>query len=287
MPTSEFFFCPECNAKLKFGRRTKPRVTCPRCGQEFDYRGRDEVADPFLADQIAESAVAAIPPIREDIDFGDEIVNARTLAEDDEYGQPPALPIRRASSSPVKKRNPEQVLKTQPRKRRSKSAALSRDAIWLYLAGAVLLALVAFVVIVIARPGTMFGRSLTPEEIAGTYVSENNPGLRLTFAADGTWEMDDVSQWVPISIGGLVYAIKGRKIICDIPEEEKVEPKQPIFIDRPFALRHRSDAERFITQFSDLTFEKGTLISPTKGRFKREPDPNAADPAFAAPGAAK
>jgi hypothetical protein len=38
MPANEHFRCPACRAKLKFGRRPKSRVTCPRCGHQFDYK---------------------------------------------------------------------------------------------------------------------------------------------------------------------------------------------------------------------------------------------------------
>jgi hypothetical protein len=37
MPADESFRCPACKAKLKFGKRPKSRVTCPRCRHEFDY----------------------------------------------------------------------------------------------------------------------------------------------------------------------------------------------------------------------------------------------------------
>jgi len=42
MPTSDYFRCPSCRAKLKFGSRPKSRVTCPRCGHQFDYQPTSE-----------------------------------------------------------------------------------------------------------------------------------------------------------------------------------------------------------------------------------------------------
>src|SRR5580704_4999155 len=119
MPTSESFFCPECNAKLKFGRRAKTRVTCPRCAHQFDYQALPEDIDPFAkeiddappedADQaigsttafgmVLQEVAAAPAPARHDVDFGDE-VDAPPPPEHVEeiYGSALALPKRRASS---------------------------------------------------------------------------------------------------------------------------------------------------------------------------------------------
>src|SRR5580704_6115892 len=50
MPANEYFRCPACRAKLKFGKRPKARVTCPRCGHQFDYQataeGSERVGQP-------------------------------------------------------------------------------------------------------------------------------------------------------------------------------------------------------------------------------------------------
>ncbi len=308
---SQPIVCPGCQAKLKVGRVIRPRITCPRCGQEFDCPPPPaaEDLDPFAADAdkaeatrrptpkpeqspepIDEFETALKPKAKpkprdpDEIDFGDERFDLPEEAEANDH-LPPAPPLRR----PVSAATFRKAVEESPRRnrRRKKRFAPSIDALWLYLAGAVLLAIVGFVGWMTTRPGAIFGRSLRPDEIAGTYVSEENPKLILTFLADGTWEMYDGRQWIPNWIPGLVYSIEGRKIICDVPEEQKVEPKQPVFVDRPFALRHRSGAERFIAEFSGLIFKDGAIISPTKGRFKRQPDPNAADPAAAAPAAAK
>jgi hypothetical protein len=285
MPTSEHFFCPECNAKLKFGRRPKSRVTCPRCGHQFDYQSSPESIDPFAqeidaapppenADQPIGSTtafgmvlqeIAAAPPPR-DVDFGDEI-DAAPPPEDGEemYGPSPALPKRRASS--VWERKPKELAKGGKKRRKR----LRSDAIWLYLGGAGLLALVIFAAAVIFRPGAVFGRSLTPAEVAGTYVSERRPGLKVTLCIDGTWGVEDQGQGGDFRVDGLVYSIKGRKILCDAPEGMRSKPRDKIFIDQP--LPKRTFQERIALEFSDLSFKNGTLISPTRGRFTREEEP--------------
>jgi hypothetical protein len=49
MPSNEYFRCPSCNAKLQFGKRPKSRVTCPRCGHQFDYKAPRPDAEPVPA----------------------------------------------------------------------------------------------------------------------------------------------------------------------------------------------------------------------------------------------
>jgi hypothetical protein len=295
MPTSEHFFCPECNAKLKFGRRARTRVTCPRCGHQFDYQSSPESIDPFAkeiddappsedADQPIGSTtafgmvlqeIAAAPPAPRDVDFGDEIDAAPQPAEDEEiYGPPPALPKRRASS--VWERKPKE-LATDGKKSRKRRPS---DAIWLYLGGAGLLALVIFAAAVIFRPGAVFGRSLTPAEVAGTYVSERHPELKITLCADGTWGVEDESQGGDVRIDGLVYSIKGRKILCDAPEGMRSKPRGKIFIDQPMPKRNLY--ESIALEFNDLSFKNGTLVSPTRGRFTREQEADKEEPASAA-----
>jgi hypothetical protein len=46
MPANEHFRCPACRAKLRFGKRPKPRVTCPSCGHQFDYQTSSEGSEP-------------------------------------------------------------------------------------------------------------------------------------------------------------------------------------------------------------------------------------------------
>jgi hypothetical protein len=285
MAASEHFFCPECNAKLKFGRSPKTRVTCPRCAHQFDYQASPESIDPFAkevddapppgnADEPIGSntafgmvlqELAAVPqPARRDLDFGDEIDEAPPPEEGEQiYGPPPALPKRRESS--VWKRKPKELANG---KKRKNWAGFPADAIWFYLGGAGLLALVIFAAAVIFRPGAVFGRSLTPAEVAGTYVSEQQPGLKITLCADGTWGIEDQSQGGDFRIDGLVYSIKGRTILCDAPAEMKSKPRERIFIDSPFPKRKLY--EMIAIEFSDLSFKNGNLVSPTRGRFTRE-----------------
>jgi len=52
MPANEPFRCPACRAKLKFGKRPKARVTCPRCGHQFDYQAPTQESEA-----IAQKAV--------------------------------------------------------------------------------------------------------------------------------------------------------------------------------------------------------------------------------------
>jgi hypothetical protein len=300
MATSEHFFCPECNAKLKFGRSPKTRVTCPRCGHQFDFQASPESIDPFAKDiddapppgdadepigsntafgMVLQEIAAAPQAARRDLDFGDEIDEAPPPAEDEEiYGAPPALPKRRAAAS-GREQTPEVLANKKSRKKRKNRIRLPADAIWLYLGGAGLLALVVFAAAVVFRPGAMFGRSLTPAEVAGTYVSEQRPGLKITLRPDGTWGIEDQSQGGDVRFDGLVYSIKGRKILCDAPEGMKSKPRERIFIDSPFPKRNLY--EIISIEFSDLSFKNGTLVSPTRGRFTRE-DASKEEPAAAA-----
>jgi hypothetical protein len=312
MPASEHFRCPACNAKLKFGPRPKTRVTCPRCGHQFDYQAPAEVLDPFAEESdetippsdagkpmgettefgmLLQEAAATPRPARKDIDFdhdsddnnSDDIVEPPAPEESEEdYGAP--LPIRRPRSPSAQKAKPKVFANTKSGKKKRKSAKAFKDAIWLYLAGAVLLALALFVGYVTLRPGAIFGRSLTFEEVAGTYVSEVHPGLKIILGTDGTWGVEDQSQGADLRIDGLVYSVKGRKIICDAPEELKLKPRRKIFLDLPAGLHPRSIYERIAAEFSDMSFKNGTLVSPTRGRFTRQPEPNEEEPADAMPG---
>jgi hypothetical protein len=289
MSASEHLFCPACNAKLQFGQRAKTRVTCPRCGHQFDYQAPAESIDPFAneagdatpaedADEpigsttafgmVLQEIAAGPSPPRRDVDFGDEIDDAPAPEEDGQnYGPPPAIPKRRPAESVWKHKPGEHAKDGKRRKKR-----FSSEAIWLYLGSTGLLALVLFVLFTIFRPGAMFGRSLTPEEVAGAYVSERQPGLKLTFLADGTWGIDDQSAGGHLQVDGLVYSVKGRKLLCDAPEGMRSKLREKIFIDRP--LPKRTMYERIALEFGDLSFTNGTLVSPTKGRFKREPAPD-------------
>jgi hypothetical protein len=290
MPDSEELRCSECNARLKFGRRAKARLRCPRCGHEFDYQPPAESLDPFIdeanvaaAEEAAEESAAdsggpvsefgavlqeiTAPPaaVRSEVDFGDEITAAplRQVEQLEEvnYGPPPTVRKRRQAA--------ESALKHKPKRRKRRSWFRS-DEIWLYLGGAGLFALFLFVCFVVFRPGAILGRSLTPEEVAGTYVSEINPKLKITFLPDKTWGFDEETEGGHVQIDGMVYSIKGRKIICDAPDELKARPGKRILLDTPLPLiPHRSPYERIAAEFGDLTFKNGTLVSMTKGRFTR------------------
>ncbi|HEV3301551.1 MAG TPA: hypothetical protein VG055_18000 [Planctomycetaceae bacterium] len=311
MSASEHFRCPACNAKLKFGRHPKTRVTCPRCGHEFDHQLPAEVLDPFAhesddkappsdaQEQIGETtefgmllqAAAAPPrPARRDIDFDldsndvdpDDVVDEPPPEDaEEDYGAP--LPIGRTRPPSASKEKPKVFAKTKSGKKKRKLAKALKDAIWLYLAGAGLLALTLFIGYVTFRPGAILGRSLTFDEVAGTYVSEQHPGLKIILGTDGTWGVEDQSQGGDLRIDGLVYSIKGRKIVCDAPEELKLKPRPKIFLDLPAGLHPRSIYERIAAEFSDMSFKNGTLVSPTRGRFTRQPEPNEEERADARP----
>jgi hypothetical protein len=55
-------------------------------------------------------------------------------------------------------------------------------------------------------------------------------------------------------------------------------------LDLPAGLHPRSIYERIAAEFSDMSFKNGTLVSPTRGRFTRQPEPNEEEPADAMPG---
>ncbi|HEV8069293.1 MAG TPA: hypothetical protein VGP76_16250 [Planctomycetaceae bacterium] len=312
MAASEYFRCPECNAKLKFGRRPKSLVTCPRCAHQFDYEAPAEGLDPFAHEShetappsnagkpmgettefgmLLQEATATPRPAPKDIDFDhdsddaepDDIVEESPPEDaEEEYGAP--LPIRRPRPPSASKGKPKVFAKTKSGKKKRKLAKALKDAIWLYLGGAGLLALTVFLVYVTFRPGAIFGRSLTFDEVAGTYVSEVHPGLKIILGTDGTWGVEDQSQGGDFRIDGLVYSIKGRKIICDAPEELKLKARPKIFLDLPAGLHLRSGYERIAAEFSDMSFKNGTLVSPTRGRFTRQPEPHEEEPADATPG---
>jgi hypothetical protein len=312
MPASEHFRCPACNAKLKFGPRPKTRVTCPRCAHQFDYEAPAEGLDPFAHEShetaqpsdagkpmgettefgmLLQEAAATPRPAPKDIDFDhdsddaepDDIVEEPPPEDvEEDYGAP--LPIRRPRPPSASKGKPKVFAKTKSGKKKRKLAKALKDEIWLYLAGAGLLALTLFLVYVMFRPGAIFGRSLTFDEVAGTYVSEVHPGLKIIFGTDGTWGVEDQSQGADLRVDGLVYSIKGRKIICDAPEELKLKPRRKIFLDLPAGLHPRSGYEMIAAEFSDMSFKNGTLVSPTRGRFTRQPEPNEQEPADAMPG---
>jgi hypothetical protein len=56
------------------------------------------------------------------------------------------------------------------------------------------LVVVVFAAAAIFHQGAVFGRSLTPAEVAGTYVSDRHPALKITLCPDGTWGVEDQSQ---------------------------------------------------------------------------------------------
>jgi hypothetical protein len=122
MPANDYFRCPACRAKLKFGKRPKTRVTCPRCGHQFDYQANSEGSEPAgqtpvdtssdaLASANAKEEMGATAAFglalkeatdgaprsdaEEELDLiEDEVVDAGPPAkDDDEYGQA-AAPIR-------------------------------------------------------------------------------------------------------------------------------------------------------------------------------------------------
>jgi hypothetical protein len=239
---------------------------------------------------LLQEAAAAPRPTRRDIDFDldsndvdpDDIVDEPPPEDaEEDYGSP--LPIRRTRPPSASKGKPKVFAKTKSRKKRKLSKAL-KDAIWLYLGGAGLLALTLFIGYVTFRPGAILGRSLTFDEVAGTYVSEQHPGLKIILGTDGTWGLEDQSRGGDLRIDGLVYSMKGRKIVCDAPEDLKLKPRPKIFLDLPAGLRPRSIYERIAAEFSDMSFKNGTLVSPTRGRFTRQPEPNEEEPADARPG---
>jgi hypothetical protein len=312
MSASEHFRCPECNAKLKFGRSPESRVTCPRCAHQFDYEAPAEGLDPFAHEShetappsdagkpmgettefglLLQEATATPRPAPKDIDFDhdsddaepDDIVEEPPPEDaEEDYGAP--LPIRRPRRPSARKGKPKVFAKTKSGKKKRKLAKALKDEFCLYLGGAGLLALTLFLVYVTFRPGAIFGRSLTFDEVAGTYVSDVHPGLKIILGTDGTWGVENQNQGGDFRIDGLVYSIKGRKILCDAPEELKLKPRPKIFLDLPAGLHPRSGYEMIAAEFSDMSFKNGTLVSPTRGRFTRQPAPNEEEPADAMPG---
>jgi hypothetical protein len=119
MQANDYFRCPACRAKLRFGKRPKARVTCPSCGHQFDYRAsstgsaRQAAASsdaPSTADAkeglgstaafglaLEEAAGASVDSEAEhELDLDDESGETSSRATDDdkeEYG-PATAPIR-------------------------------------------------------------------------------------------------------------------------------------------------------------------------------------------------
>jgi hypothetical protein len=135
MPANEHFRCPACRAKLKFGRRPKTRVTCPRCGHQFDYRTTPEGSERVVQ-QGVESGSEPLEPASASDELGgtaafglalkevtggssgsdaedeldvidDEVVDASPSAKgDEEYGPAttpihPRKPVARVSDDPL------------------------------------------------------------------------------------------------------------------------------------------------------------------------------------------
>jgi len=162
------------------------------------------------------------------------------------------------------------------RKKKKKRRLNSDVQFWLYCAGAVLFAVLGIFVWLVG-----FGRPLTMEDVAGTYVNEKDPGEKIELHADGTCSVSDEGHGGSVHIGGFVYSLKRRKITIELSEEMKPKPRKPgIFVDGPNRLNGLILAmtptifDAIVADFSDLTYSNGKLISPTKGRFIREPEPD-------------
>jgi uncharacterized Zn finger protein (UPF0148 family) len=61
MPTNDYFRCPACRAKLKFGKRPKSQVTCPSCGHKFEYQATADGAEPAAQNPLEPSSNSADP----------------------------------------------------------------------------------------------------------------------------------------------------------------------------------------------------------------------------------
>jgi DNA-directed RNA polymerase subunit RPC12/RpoP len=109
VPSNEYFRCPSCNAKLQFGKRPKSRVTCPRCGHQFDYKPPQPDAEAVQAakpqDELGSTAAFGMAlqeaagesrhsaPVDETDETLDDFAEDTGLGREEEFG-PAAAPLR-------------------------------------------------------------------------------------------------------------------------------------------------------------------------------------------------
>jgi hypothetical protein len=288
LPRNNYIRCPGCRAKLRFGRRPKPRVTCPRCGHQFEYIAKedgDTAAEPSL-DPFLESAQSQ-DVAEETHDPFAEPKPSHNAADDDgetdEFSQalqeaakaPPAADDEYGTASPLirpvvsREKLPPVIELKSPvakKKKRRRSAAI-KPSTWRYTGGVLLVLLM----LVFLR-FVVFGNRLTMDEIAGTYICDKNPGIKVTLYADGTCAVEDSRQGVDLNVGGIEYAIDGRKIALKLSEEMKPARLSPAELIIMLARGGSAQIDEAVHEFNDLSFEHGTLYSSSKGRFTKEED---------------
>jgi hypothetical protein len=130
MPSDDYFRCPACNAKLKFGKRPKSRVTCPRCGHPFDYKAPEADAETVPAakpqDELGSTAAFGMAlqeatgqsrqrePVDESDEMADDFVEEPGSESGDEYGQAVA-PLRPRKTVARAAKEPPEAIATTPK----------------------------------------------------------------------------------------------------------------------------------------------------------------------------
>jgi len=128
--------------------------------------------------------------------------------DDLEADQPPLpLPVlprkrkdaagKRGGARPDSELEEEQQARKKKRKRKRRA---SNPQIWLACGGGAFLLVLVFVFFRFV----LFGRSLTLDDVAGTYVSKKDPGQTITLGADGSCAIGSEGHGGSMHIGGFV-----------------------------------------------------------------------------------
>jgi hypothetical protein len=177
MPEVDYFRCPACQAKLKFGKRPKARVTCPRCGHQFDYHAPSEPAaekvkaggDSNPKEDLGGTAAfglalteatraSAGSDAEDEVDLIDD---EDQLAEYQPLSRRPAAKTKR----PAKEDNPGTFVRPQKSRPTARTFKPNSMLIWVGGAGAVLLlCLVAIGVGLFRNSGAKAAKFEPPEE---------------------------------------------------------------------------------------------------------------------------
>jgi hypothetical protein len=283
MPPEAYLICPACGAKLRVGRSSKPRVRCPRCTYVFDAsatqaeetvgeenldpfaesaRSDDstrEIVDPFAENDASENMsdhegdVADVAAVRKPAKMtrpapstsGSWPPGVRTLVP---RVMPPAEVGSRKKSG--KKRTKQGLAAFQPR----------------YVAGTGFL----LVLVLVCLGFVVFRHRLTMDEIAGTYLCDKDPETKVTLYADGTCAVQTSTEDADLNVADIEYTFDGRKITLKSSEEMKPIRLTPVQAMLMLARGGSSQIDEAVREFNDLSYEKGTLYSRSKGRFTRE-----------------
>jgi hypothetical protein len=258
MPESVRFHCPECDAGIKAPKLPK-QVTCPRCGHKFAPQAETadggyalEAPDPVAPPSPPPVRTETPPPSRQDAPRGRPL-RERSATQDPE----PQAGDRRAPDRPRKKKRKGQI--PDPHK-----------YFWAYVGGGV-----AGVAVVVLLLNFLFTpRTVTPEEVAGTYTSDKGE-LHLGLDRSIHGMVRDDKEGALAFMGS--YKTQGRTVEIVLSEESEKR-----------AIMDLERARGGVTTLKDVNFEKlarrmlghlsfrdGAIVSENLGRFVRKKEEGA------------